>query len=138
MKHIHYLLIFALIVFVSCAGKEKTKLSDESQTTAGLAPEIEFSESTFDFGEINQGEVVVHKFLYKNKGNANLIITKVDASCGCTAMNFNDTPLPPGKESFIEVEFNTRGKKGSQYKTVTVYSNAKQKRTVLSIAARIK
>jgi hypothetical protein len=48
--------------------------------TAYAQPKIAFDEEVFNFGEVMQGEVVEHTFLFQNKGNEELVIEKVSPS----------------------------------------------------------
>ena len=58
-------------------------LTAEQKATA---PKIGFNENTFDFSEIEQGKKVEYTFTISNSGKTDLIIRKVSASCGCTAV----------------------------------------------------
>lgn len=87
------------------------------------APVTTIAEKTWNFGEITQGDVVKHEFEVKNDGKSELIIRKVKASCGCTAIKPAKTILAPGETTLIAAEFNSRGKAGRQTKTVTIVTN---------------
>ncbi len=84
------------------------------------APKIKFENSSYDFGTAKQGDKVEATFKFTNEGKSDLIIRKVKASCGCTATNPEKTVLKPGESSKIDATFNTAGKEGKQYKTITV------------------
>jgi hypothetical protein len=87
------------------------------------APQIVFSESTFEFEEIKQGETIEHTFTITNEGKSELIIRKVQASCGCTAVTPKDRVVAAGGSTTMKVIFNSAGKVGKQNKTITVISN---------------
>lgn len=102
------------------------------------APVIEFNEKSFDFGEITQGQKVEHDFTVSNKGKENLIIRKVKASCGCTAVKPEKTVLEENETTTIHVTFDSRGKSGRQQKTVTIISNdPKQSNILLRISGTV-
>ncbi len=87
------------------------------------APVMAVTEKTWNFGEIKQGDVVKHQFEIKNNGKSELIIRKVKASCGCTAIKPAKTILAPGESTMVVAEFDSRGKSGRQTKTVTIVTN---------------
>ena len=87
------------------------------------APKIVFSENTFEFEEIKQGETVEHTFTITNEGKSDLIIRKVQASCGCTAVSPEDRVVAAGGTTTMKVIFNSAGKVGKQNKTITVITN---------------
>lgn len=88
-------------------------------------PVIAWVESTYDFGDIQQGDKVEHTYTFKNSGNEPLIITNVQVTCGCTTpKGFPKDPIPPGESGQITVAFNSTGKVGKQNKVVTVVSNS--------------
>ena len=85
---------------------------------------VEWDKVISDFGSIKKNKPVTAEFIFKNVGNKPLIISKVGASCGCTATNYSNEPLLPGQSSRIEATYNARST-GAFTKTITVYSNDK-------------
>ena len=94
--------------------------------TFGLlsAQEIEISESNVDLGTIKYGEKAVTTVKIKNTGTKDLIISKADASCGCTVPSWPKTPIKPGESADMTVEYKTTTTPGAFSKTVTINSNA--------------
>jgi len=88
-----------------------------------LGPKLVLQQSSFDFGDIKQGEKVSHTFVLSNGGGDLLTITDVKASCGCTAATPEDRELAPGQSTNLVVTFNSAGRMGKQSKTVRIYSN---------------
>jgi hypothetical protein len=87
------------------------------------APKIAFSGNTFNFEDIKQGDNVEHTFTITNNGKSDLIIRKIKASCGCTAVNPADDVIAGGGSTTMKVIFNSAGKVGKQNKTITVITN---------------
>jgi len=87
------------------------------------SPKILPLEKEFDFGDIIEGETAIHEFVIFNDGGDTLKISKVKASCGCTAANPTKTELAPDDSTSIKVEFDTKRRKGAQRKFVYVFSN---------------
>jgi len=90
------------------------------------APLLYFPEKAFDFGNILQGDVVSHAFSFENRGDSALTISKVTASCGCTAGEISRKRLKPAEKSELKVTFNSDKFTGDQKKTVLVYANDAQ------------
>ena len=58
---------------------------NNSKLTASLkAPKIVFKEDVHDFGKVPRGPELQYNFKFTNKGNAPLVIERVQTSCGCT------------------------------------------------------
>ncbi len=93
---------------------------------------ILFEETHFSFGKVRNGDKVEHTYRFKNVGDNPLLITKVDANCGCTAPSFTKSPIAPGGSGEIMLRFNSTNRGGFQQKDVTVYSNAQDKLLKLS------
>ncbi|WP_075601741.1 DUF1573 domain-containing protein [Saccharicrinis aurantiacus] len=87
------------------------------------APKISVDNKIFDFGEIKQGAKAEHTFVITNSGKSNLIIRKVKASCGCTAVTPDKKVIGPGESTNVKASFNSQGKTGRQNKSVTVITN---------------
>lgn len=111
-------------LFILCMGFGVVAQSVDGDEDVVTGAKITFQESSFEFGDIYQGDKVSHTFTYENTGNEPLIISNVKTTCGCTATNWDREPLAPGKTSTITVNFNSSGKMGMQNKVVTIYSNA--------------
>lgn len=112
--------------------------SDMTPAEKAKAPVIKFDNTTLNFDSISQGEKIEHEFAFRNNGQSNLLIRKVKATCGCTAIKPEKTVVGPGEASSIKVVFDSRGKKGRQYKTVSIITNApNQPNTVLKIIGTV-
>ena len=111
--------------------------NDSAVKPEGPLPTLNFSEEAYDFGTINEGEIVSHVFSFVNEGDAPLIISSATASCGCTVPVWPRDPIPAGGKGEIKVEFNSRSKPGVQNKTVTVTANTYPKVSLLNIQANV-
>lgn len=87
------------------------------------APKISVKKDIHDFGTIVEGQVVTHQFEVRNAGTAELIISQVRASCGCTAAKPDKMNLKPGEKTFVKIEFNSENRLGPQEKFVYLSSN---------------
>jgi hypothetical protein len=88
------------------------------------SPKIEFETTTIDYGVIQNGSDGERVFSFKNTGTANLIITNIRSSCGCTIPKKPEAPIAPGKASKIIVSYDTK-RIGPFKKTITVSTNQK-------------
>lgn len=77
----------------------------------------------YDFGNIVQDSIIARNFVITNGGSDVLKITKVSASCGCTAVMPAKNELMPGESTDIKVTFNSKGKSGKQNKIITIETN---------------
>ncbi len=96
-------------------------------------PKIEFDDLIWDFGKITEGEVVSHKFKFRNTGNETLMINSCSASCGCTTPVWTKSPIEPGESGEILVKFDSHRRLDSQIKNVTIIANTVPPETVLTI-----
>lgn len=90
------------------------------------APLFKFLEAdnTHDYGTIPEGPNAVYEFQFVNIGNAPLLITNAQASCGCTSPEYSKSPILPGKKGKIKVTYTTKGHPGNFAKSVYLTSNA--------------
>lgn len=84
------------------------------------------SPTTHDYGDLKLNVPSEHVFTFKNTGDEPILIDNVRSICGCTATEWTETPVAPGKEGFVKVVFDAR-KEGYFYKKVTVYFNHQKK-----------
>ena len=100
----------------------------QAQTTK--EPKIEFLQVVYNYDTITQGSNGECIFIYKNIGNAPLVISKLSSSCGCTIPKYNKKPTMPNDTDTIKVKYNT-SQLGSFRKTIVVKSNAINEATVV-------
>lgn len=86
-------------------------------------PAIKWKAEEVALGDIEQNKPVNIEFEFTNTGDSPVIISNVQASCGCTATNYSKTPIMPGETTKITATFNA-AVKGAFKKTITVITNA--------------
>lgn len=90
---------------------------------AQSGPKIQFKTDTIDYGTVTkEDDNGLRVFEFTNIGDAPLIITNVQSTCGCTVPSKPKDPIMPGKTGKIEVKYNMN--QGPIRKTLTVESNA--------------
>lgn len=130
MKRIHFIALLPLFLFACQQGADKVgadHLNFPSSANGQLPehlPEITFKDSVFEFGTIVEGEKVNHIFEFENTGDADLVLVRVETSCGCTALkSWPREPIAPGENGQIEVTFDSNQKAGYQNKSIQVVAN---------------
>jgi hypothetical protein len=138
MKHSFFLLCLSLVVWSACQsdanGVQRVQGGPNSDmirnpATANLPTDtnqlarIQFEEVEFNFGTVNEGDVVNHAFKFTNVGKVPLTILNARSSCGCTIPEWPEDPIPPGGTGVINAKFNTEGKLHEQTKMVTITAN---------------
>lgn len=86
---------------------------------------IEFKDrdNTIDYGNVYKDvDSGVRVFVFTNTGDAPLIITNVQSTCGCTVPSKPTDPIMPGKTGEISVKYNMNP--GPIRKTISVETNA--------------
>lgn len=141
-------LIFSVLILAglfACDNGSKNKIPADVVSNPNSAtgkeskdlPAIVFERDIYDFGKLIDGETAVYNFKFKNTGTADLLISQVNSSCGCTVPKFPKEPIPPGGEGYIKVSFDSSGRTGVQNKAVTVVSNCQPNQTVIRIKAMV-
>lgn len=143
-QFIFILLLFSILT--SCSQQEEGEVSTdlihipvsaENKKQQDAMPKLAFEQTEHDFGTLKQGEKVSFTYKFKNEGKANLIISTVVPSCGCTVAQFTKTPVNPGESGFITISLNTDNKKGIMRKQVAVQANTYPAETKLWFTANV-
>ncbi len=95
-------------------------LTDEQRTNA---PRIEIANPNYDFGQIEEEQLVQNEFTFTNTGKSDLIIRKIKASCGCTTVEPAEKIIKPGQSSSFKTTVKTNGFSGRIAKTITIITN---------------
>ena len=94
---------------------------------------LTFENTEFDFGTINEGEIVNHTFEFTNTGKVPLVIDKATASCGCTVPDWPRHPIGVGEKGEIKVRFDSKNKPNQQIKIISITANTEPTLTRLRI-----
>ncbi len=115
------LLITVTLASALLIGRVLPARAETEATTP--APSISFEETVYNAGDSWEGEIVSHAFSFTNTGDAELKISRVRSSCGCTASNLSSDTIAPGESGEIRASFNTRHYRGQRSQPVYVTSN---------------
>ena len=127
------IVLSALVVLLASCGSNDKKVAAPDAPINGTAAvdaenvtTVQWLDSSQNFGKVVDGEKVVITFHFKNTGTKPLIISNVQASCGCTVPAKPEEPIAPGAEGKITAEFNSEGRVGKAMKNLTVQANTKE------------
>lgn len=127
-------LLFMLFFLNACV----LVYSQTSESNQTLKPIIKFSETSHDFGNINETDGKVnYSFEVTNIGKADLLITNVHTSCGCAASDWSKIPIEPREKGFVKVTFNPENRPGNFNKSITVNNNSNESPILLSIKGNV-
>ncbi len=121
-------------------GADLTLTEAEQRVTQASAmpkTEIQFADTKHSFGRIKEGDVVKHAYHFRNAGKAPLLISRAEASCGCTVPSFPKEPIAPGAEGDITVQFDSHNKQGHQQKAVLIWSNSSIEKLSIGFDAEV-
>ena len=109
---------------ISVTGQTAEKAATTAPTSSE-GPIAYVLEPTIDLGVVREGTVSTAKFIVENRGNEDLIIANVHASCGCTSVQLSDEEkiVKPGKQQVITVKFDAGGRVGPQRKSIRLSLN---------------
>lgn len=116
MKKLLYTLALGLFSTVAMA-------QPNAKPVGGSGPMISVDKDAHDYGTIKQGANGECTFTVTNTGDAPLILTNCQGSCGCTVPKCETAPILPGASSAITVKYDTN-RIGPINKSVTINSNA--------------
>tara|TARA_B100000683_G_scaffold135740_1_gene132529 strand:- start:14099 stop:14539 length:441 start_codon:yes stop_codon:yes gene_type:complete len=143
--------MLSLVLLVSCGDMAK-KVDSKDQLSTDLVrnsktaqldekelgmPAFTFKKEEHDFGILIDGEKVTYSFQFTNSGDAPLIISNAQGSCGCTVPNYPKEPIAPGTTASVDVTFDSKGRTGKQSKAVTLTANTNPNRKVIRIHSEV-
>ncbi|MBS1688931.1 MAG: DUF1573 domain-containing protein [Bacteroidetes bacterium] len=119
----------SIYIILLCLGSCTMAIAQQSisgpDSVRANGPIFHFNEpDLYDFGDIKEGAVMVHDFVFTNAGKRPLIIDSAMASCGCTMPTWGKEPILPGKTGKITVTYYSAGHAGAFIKNIFISSNA--------------
>ena len=112
----------------------KSAVNSANPVQAQAEASIVFDEYKHDFGTIKESDGKVSAvFTFTNRSDSPLVISKVEASCGCTTPEWTREPVAPGEQGYIKATYDPTNRTSFFSKSLTVYSNGNPSKIVLSI-----
>jgi len=110
-------------------------LYSSDQNIDNSETDIMFNTNYHNFGSLGENEKVTFIFSFENTGENDLIISSIKATCGCTAVDYPQFPIKPGKKGEINILFDSHGKKGIQEESLIIDANIPDGYTIIGISA---
>jgi hypothetical protein len=111
-----------------CSSLSFAQTADSAKSNAS----IKFETTSHSFGNIIEGQMATHEFVFTNTGTDPLTLTNVRASCGCTTPSWPREVIEPGKSASIRAEYNSNGRPGTFTKNIFVTSNGGESTLTIS------
>jgi hypothetical protein len=128
------ILVMAFAIAIVAVGQELSTSIKKSEFSRAAV--FAWTETVYDFGQIQKDAPVTHEFTFTNSGEEPLIISSVQASCGCTVTEYTKDPIPAGREGFVKATYNA-AKAGVFTKTVTIKANTNDETVLLTIKGEV-
>lgn len=125
----------AVAIAVVALGQEFTS-SLKNVLPINAAAVFSWTATSFDFGKIHKDVPVTHEFTFTNSGSEPLIISSVQASCGCTVTEYTKNAIAAGEKGFVKATYNA-AKAGMFTKTVTIKANTSDEAVLLTIKGEV-
>ncbi len=130
-------IVFCFIGTPQISAQEHSPITPATEAPVGPISEIDFDHTSFDFGTIQEGEIVTHVFTFTNVGDEPLIVVNARGSCGCTVPQWPKEPILPGETASFTVKFNSKNKKGKRNQKVTITTNTEPPHSYLYLTGTI-
>ncbi len=120
-------LLSAIFCFAMCGFAQETEKQESG---------VVFDKLVNDYGTIEKGSDGKCVFTFTNTTDTPLILTNVQASCGCTVPSWPREAINPGESNVINVKYNTNNV-GHFTKRISVFTNKQDTPIVLTITGQV-
>lgn len=115
----------ALLAIVPAAALAQAPPAPKAASSAP-APKLVLVEEKKDVGTVPKGEIIHATFILKNEGKADLHVTDVKPSCGCTAPEYDKT-IKPGGQGKVVLNVDTKTFQGPISKSALILTDDPEK-----------
>jgi hypothetical protein len=112
--------LFSLLL---AAAFSSAVAQDQPAAAPASNAKVKFENITHNFGNVIEGQIAKYDFKFTNTGTDPLVLSNVQASCGCTSPKWPREPIAPGASAVVTAEYNSSGRPGNFTKNIFVYSN---------------
>lgn len=113
----------ASLLAIALLGNGVLKEDTSAYPSDPIGPLITFDTLVHDYGTIAFGADGRCAFRFTNTGDAPLIISQFQSSCGCLVPSWDQDPVLPGASGSVRLKYDTR-RAGPINKSATLQSNA--------------
>lgn len=113
------------------------ELTGKDKSTDTSVTEMTIDQTEYDFGTFSMSERQECVFRITNTGSSLLMVHDVVTSCGCTKVEYDKRPVPPGQTIDLKVIYEAE-ESGRFTKVMIVYSNAETSPVRLRIKGNAK
>ena len=113
------------------------ELTGKDKSTDTSVTEMTIDPTEYDFGTFSMSERQECIFRITNTGSSLLMVQDVVTSCGCTKVEYDKCPVPPGQTIDLKVIYKAE-ESGRFTKVMIVYSNAETSPVRLRIKGNAK
>lgn len=113
-----------------------TKTNAPAKNTSAGKAIIKLQNSRYNFGKVKLGQTKKYEFVFKNEGDAKLVILDSNVFCSCMKVTIPSAPIEPGQSGKIIMEF-TGQEVGEFMKNAQIYTNCEQPMIRLNIEGEV-
>lgn len=112
-----------LLLMVACGSPNSTrqKLPSGQIIAIGDPNQSLNSPDTVRFGHLFEGETAQLPLLLHNQTDRPIVLLRIERSCGCTTLDFENQPIMPDEKRAATISFDARGTWGWQMKVLTIH-----------------
>lgn len=70
-------------------------------------PQLSLELTSFDFGTVENGDIVQRDIKLENRGSAPLIVQEISTSCSCTTAAVSPMTIRPNEEGVLQIKFDS-------------------------------
>lgn len=101
-------------------------------------PRVAVDEMNYDFGAMERGATLTHKFIFTNEGEGPLKLQLGDTTCKCTLSKLAEDELMPGESAKVELEWTAKTEASEFRQQALIYTNDPDKpRVVLTVSGKV-
>jgi hypothetical protein len=100
----------------------KEQLAPTSPEQLANSPVIQLDKAVYNFGKIEKGQLVTHKFTITNTGKSKLQIEKLISDCSCVNYTLDKNAIAPGEKAILDIKYTPKSLQ-QQNEKVTLFSN---------------
>jgi hypothetical protein len=136
-KHIASRTLVGLFLFAGLLACNTRQTNPKASVNTNCTATVQVSNTFVQFGNVKYGDEAGSSVWIKNIGQCPWVVKKVEVGCGCTQVEFDQTPLQPNDSVQVNIFFNTKGLEGYQVKSIDIFDNSLSGKVELFVAATV-